>query len=64
VIKKDDFSSDNMQRTTINRHGPGSRSTSEEIDVTLTLSYSEKQDNLQIIFKSAGKEGNILDTAE
>jgi len=39
-------------------------SQSKKIDLNLTLSYSEKRDNLQIIFVSSGKEGNILDNVE
>lgn len=31
------------------------------IDIDLTLSYSEKMDNLEIIFESSGSDGNVLD---
>ncbi|MDP2301680.1 MAG: amino acid ABC transporter ATP-binding protein [Ignavibacteria bacterium] len=37
------------------------KSVSKEIDVNLTLSYSEKRDTLEIIFESGGDEGNILE---
>ncbi len=36
-------------------------STTDEIDVDLTLSYSEKQDRLQIVFISSDEEGNLLE---
>jgi polar amino acid transport system ATP-binding protein len=37
------------------------KSVSKEIDVNLTLSYSEKRDTLEIIFESGGDGGNILE---
>ncbi len=36
-------------------------SLSKEMDINLTLSYSEKRDSLEIIFESAGEEGSMLD---
>jgi polar amino acid transport system ATP-binding protein len=33
----------------------------KEMDIQLTLSYSEKRDNVEIIFESAGEEGNMLE---
>ena len=35
-----------------------------EMDVNLTLSYSEKKETLNLTFDSMGEEGNILDNAE
>ena len=34
------------------------------IDVNLTLAYSEKRDNLEIIFETSSREGNFLDKVE
>jgi polar amino acid transport system ATP-binding protein len=39
------------------------RSQVKKPDIDLTLSYSEKKDTLEIIFTSAGEEGNMLDQA-
>ena len=36
----------------------------KEIDINLTLSYSEKWDSLEIMFESSGEEGNILDKTD
>ncbi len=37
------------------------KSLSQQIDINLTLSYSEKWDSLEIVFESAGEDGNLLD---
>ena len=39
-------------------------SQAEEVDVNLTLSYSEKRDDLEVVFDSAGKEGNMLERVD
>jgi polar amino acid transport system ATP-binding protein len=36
------------------------KSLSKILEVNLTLSYSEKRDNMEIIFESSGEEGNML----
>ncbi len=37
---------------------------SKSIDVNLTISYSEKRDTLEIVFESAGEEGNMFEMIE
>ena len=39
-------------------------SLSELINISLTLSYSEKQDNLEIVFESTGEGGNMLEIVD
>jgi polar amino acid transport system ATP-binding protein len=36
----------------------------KEMNIQLTLSYSEKRDNVEIVFESAGEEGNMLENSE
>ncbi|MFA7418364.1 MAG: amino acid ABC transporter ATP-binding protein [Melioribacteraceae bacterium] len=40
------------------------KSVSKMHDVDLTLSYSEKLDNIEIVFENSDKEGNILEIVE
>ncbi len=40
------------------------KSKSEKMDLDLRIAYSEKHNNIQIIFESAGDEGNIIENAE
>lgn len=40
------------------------QSQSKTINVDLRVAYSEKQDSVEIIFESAGEEGNLLEKAE
>jgi anti-sigma regulatory factor (Ser/Thr protein kinase) len=39
------------------------KSQSEIINVDLRIAYSEKQNNIEIIFENIGKKGNILENA-
>ena len=40
------------------------KSQSDTIDVNLSIAYSEKHNNIEIAFESAGEEGNLLQKAE
>jgi len=40
------------------------RSRSETIDVDLRIAYSEKHNNVEILFESAGEQGNMIEDAE
>ena len=37
---------------------------SKSLEVDVTLSYSEKRNNMEIVFESIGEEGNFLDKIE
>lgn len=40
------------------------QSQSKTFDIDLQIAYSEKQDNVEIVFESTGTEGNLLEKAE
>jgi len=40
------------------------KSLTKEVDINLTLSYSEKWDSLEIVFESSGEEENMLEKVD